>query len=147
MTLSAVADQRIAVIAEAKTWLRTPFHFSACVKGAGVACGPLLIAVYRSVGIAIDPNVGHFPPDWHMHTTEERYLDIVKSYAHPVEKPEPGDIVMFRLFKNRPCCHGGIVIEWPLIIHAADRRSVEYLDVSQGALAKRVACFLSPWAQ
>lgn len=142
----SIADQRQAAIAEAVSWLKTPFHFEACVKGQGVACGPLLIAIYGAVGIPVPANVGHFPPDWHLHTTEERYADIVRQYAKPVDAPQSGDVVLFRVFKNRPFCHGGIVIDWPLIIHAADRRSVEYLNVSQTALAKREMLFLSPWA-
>jgi hypothetical protein len=141
-----IAEQRQATIREAVAWLKTPFHFEACVKGCGVACGPLLIAVYRAVGIPVPSKVGHFPADWHLHTHEERYLNIVLQYARPVDAPQPGDTVLFRVFKNRPMCHGGIVIEWPLIIHAADRRCVEYLNVSQTALATREMVFLSPWA-
>jgi cell wall-associated NlpC family hydrolase len=139
-------EQRQRVLAEAKSWLGTKFHFEACVKGAGVACGPLLVAVYGAVGIPVPQQVGHFPADWHLHSTEERYLDVVTQYARPIDDPQPGDVVLFRVFRNRPFCHGGIVVEWPLIIHAADRASVEYLDVSQTALAKREMTFLSPWA-
>jgi cell wall-associated NlpC family hydrolase len=138
-------DQRQAVLAEAKTWLRTPFHFEACAKGAGVACGPLLIAVYGAAGLNVPKDVGHFPHDWHSHTSEERYLDIVRDYTRPVESPQPGDIVMFRVFRGRPMCHGGIVVDWPMIIHAADRGCVEYLDVSKTALMKRERLFLSFW--
>jgi cell wall-associated NlpC family hydrolase len=140
------AIARQAVLAEAKSWLRTPFHFEARVKSAGVACGPLLIAVYGAAGISVPGRIGHFPADWHLHTTEERYFEVVRQYARPIKTPQPGDIVLFRVFRNRPICHGGIVIDWPLIIHAADRGAVEYLDVSHTALAKREAIFLSPWA-
>lgn len=141
----AEQEQRLAVVACAKTWLHTPFHFEACVKGAGVACGPLLIAVYGSIGIPVPNVVGHFPRDWHLHTTEERYLDIVKQYAHEVEIPQDGDMVLVRVFRNRPICHGGIITDWPVIIHASDRGSVEYLDVLKSPLSKREMVFLSPW--
>lgn len=140
-----IAEQRTAAIAEAKTWLRTPFHFQACVKGCGVACGPLLVAVYGAVGIPVPQEIGHFPADWHLHTREERYRSIVEQYAKSVDGPQSGDIVLFRVFKNRPFCHGGIIVDWPLIIHAADGRSVEYMNVSQTPLAKRELLFLSPW--
>lgn len=145
-----IAEQRAAVIASAKSWLRTPFIDNAMVKGCGVACGPLLIAVYRSIGIQIqEPNWSLFPKDWHMHTQEERYYNMVAEYASPVEKPEPGDMVLFR-FNNqnrpaRPYCHGGIIIEWPQIIHAYWGKGVEYADVSKGPLEKREKVFLSPW--
>lgn len=146
-----VAEQRAAVIAEAKTWLCTTFVDNAMVKGCGVACGPLLIAVYRSIGIQIrEPNWALFPRDWHMHTAEERYYNMVAEYAKPVDKPEPGDMVLFR-FNNpnrpvHPYCHSGIIIEWPQIIHAYWGKGVEYTDVSKGPLEKREKVFMSPWA-
>jgi cell wall-associated NlpC family hydrolase len=145
-TLHSIATQRADVIAQSIRWLGTPFHFEACVRGAGVACGPLLIAVYQAVGIPVPQAVGHFPRDWHLHTTEERYLNVVKQYAHEVEAPENGDMVLFRVFRNRPMCHGGIITDWPTIIHASDRGSVEYLDVLRSPLGKRERVFLSPWS-
>jgi hypothetical protein len=50
-----------------------------------------------------------------------------------------------RLFKNRPFYHGGIVIEWPLVIHSRDLGGVEYLEVLQSHLGKRERRFQSPW--
>jgi hypothetical protein len=141
-----IVEQRLAVISEAKSWLLTPFHFEACIKGAGVACGPLLIAVYRAAGVPVPAEVAHFPRDWHLHTSKERYLEVVEQYATRVEEPLPGDIVLIRVFKNRPFCHGGIVTTWPQVIHAADRSTVEYVDMSVSPLGKREHIFLSPWA-
>lgn len=139
------SEQRGHAVAEARTWLGTKFHYEACVKGSGVDCGSLLMSLYGSIGIPIDWNIGCFPRDWGLHTAEERYLEIVERYTHRVDAPGPGDIVLFRLFKNRPFCHGGLVIEWPLVIHACDERKVEYLDVLQSPLGKREMRFMSPW--
>jgi hypothetical protein len=146
-----IPEQRAAVLAEARTWLGTPFHDNAMVKGVGVACGPLLIACIRSIGIpVITPDWSKFPKDWHMHTTEERYYNIVAQYAKPVETPEPGDMVLFRFNRMdkpaKPFCHGGFVVEWPTIIHAYWGKGVEYTDVSKGPLEKRERVVLSPWA-
>lgn len=138
-------EQRAAVLTEAKRWIGTPFHYEACVHGAGVACGPFMIAVYRAAGIPVPQVVGRFPKDWHLHTTEERYLNIVEQYAARVDEPLPGDAVLFRVFRNRPFCHSAIVIDWPNVIHSGEPRGVEYLDVSQTALYTREHAYLSPW--
>lgn len=148
---ASIAEQRQAAIAEAKSWLRTPFHDNAMVKNAGVACGPLLIAVYGAIGIPVPTDIdwSKFPRDWHLHTTEERYWNVVSQYSRPVETPEPGDMVLARFSRQQPVkpfCHGGVVVEWPLVIHAYWGKGVEYADVSKGPLAAREKCFLSPWA-
>ena len=50
-------EQRQAVVAEALTWLGTPYHHRARVKGAGVDCGQLLAAVFEGAGVLrhVDP--------------------------------------------------------------------------------------------
>jgi cell wall-associated NlpC family hydrolase len=146
-----IAEQRAEVLRSAVSWLRTPFVDNAMVKGVGVACGPLLIAVYRSIGIPVgEPKWGLFPKDWHLHTQEERYYDMVAEYSKPVESPEPADMVLFRFNRmdkpKKPYCHGGIVVAWPRIIHAYWGKGVEEIDVSNSPLAVRERVFLSPWA-
>lgn len=137
---------REQVITEATKWLGTPFEHQAMVKGAGVGCGTLLIGVYGQCGIAV-PKVealGHFAHDWHLHTTEERYLTIVKTFAVEVEKPTSGDIVLFRY--GRVFAHSGIVLRWPLVIHVMWNRHVELGNADLAPLGpRRTAKFLSPF--
>lgn len=45
-----ITAQRQAVVAEAKTWIGTGFHHEARIKGAGVDCAQLLIAVFSACG-------------------------------------------------------------------------------------------------
>lgn len=59
-------EQRAAVVAEARTWLGTPYHHEACVKGAGVDCGMLLRAVYIATGVMPKFEVESYPRDWHL---------------------------------------------------------------------------------
>lgn len=134
-------SKREAVIAEALTWLETPFHHEARVKGAGVDCANLLIAVYAAAGVIPSIDLGHYPADWHLHRGEKLFLQILMQYADPVDTPEPGDIAMFTYGHQE--AHGSIVIDWPkTIIHAwADIRKVCLSDASSGPLAKRLAGF------
>lgn len=115
-----MTDQRAAVVAEAKTWLNTPFADCARVKGAGVDCGQFLAAVYLAAGIISEAAIDPYSPQWHLHHEQERYLEeLERNGAHEIPESEvgAGDIVVYR--QGRTFSHGAIVIEWPIkIIHA-----------------------------
>lgn len=115
-TLTSIDALRRAVIAEARTWLGTPFHDCAGVKGAGVDCAYLLIRVYAAVGIIENFDPPPYPPQWFMHRDEPRFLNTLAKYAHRVDVPEMGDVVMFKF--GRHASHGGILIGPNAIIHA-----------------------------
>ncbi len=55
---------RQAVIAEAVTWIGTPFHHAARVKGAGVDCLMLLAEVYERAGAAPHVVPPFYVQDW-----------------------------------------------------------------------------------
>lgn len=139
---------RAAVITEAETWLGTPFHEGCHIRGIGVSCGQLLIAVYGSLGFPVPVgNLGYFPLDWALHTREERYLTILEHFATHTERPEPGNIALFRLFGHRAFSHSAIIVEWPArVIHALWGRGVEWADASKEPLVKRPVQFFDPWA-
>ncbi len=123
-------QQRLAVVNEAKTWLRTPYHSMARVKGAGVDCAMILAEVYQAAGMIprIDP--AEYPPDWHLHRGQEKYMEYVMKYATLISTAgKPGDGVLFRF--GRCFSHGGIIIKWPTIIHAFLDRPVQYEDATR----------------
>jgi cell wall-associated NlpC family hydrolase len=136
-------DSRQAMIDEAMTWLKTPFHHQGRVKGAGVDCAMLLADVYYQCGLIpfIDPRP--YPIDWHFHRGEERFLKWVEKYAHEVTVPQKGDIALFKF--GRCISHGAIIVQWPMIIHAYYRQGCIIEDVSGNALSKRLICFYSIW--
>lgn len=109
-------EQRARVVEIARTWLKTPYHHQGRVKGAGVDCAMLLCEVYHEAGLVpqIDPTP--YPPDWHLHRGEERYLAWVKEFCRRVDVPQPGDLAMFKF--GRCQAHGAIIVDWPQIIHA-----------------------------
>jgi len=141
---------RETAIAEAKSYLGTPFHYQACVKGVGVACGPLVWAAYKAFcepdGRFL-PQIPLLPRDWHFHTQKEHMREFLSSYCIQVQTPQPGDTALFKLgAPDRPFSHCGLVIDWPVIIHAHHKVGVEILDVSKDRfLSKAVVEFWSPW--
>jgi cell wall-associated NlpC family hydrolase len=137
-------ETRQNVVREAISWLNTPYHHHADVKGAGVDCVMLMVRVYGACGlIGTDVDPRPYPHDWHMHRSDEIYLGGVEALAESVETPLPGDIALFQF--GRCVSHGALVIEWPLVLHAyIEHGAVVLTDVSKSAeLQKRLRGFYS----
>lgn len=132
---------RQAIVAEACTWLRTPYHHMARVKGQGVDCAQILIAVYSACGVIADFDPGYYPSDWAMHRSEEIYLEGLFANAKEVDSPQPGDVAIWKF--GRCFSHGAIVVDWPTGIHAYRRDGVVLADLTQGHLTDREVKFFS----
>ena len=89
-------NQRQRVVAEAETWLRTPYHHMGRIKGGGTDCLMLLAEVYEAAGVIPHIDVPFYPPDWNLHRDAERYLqaycqpglDGLRAMAVPIPFPE-----------------------------------------------------------
>lgn len=128
---------RDRIVAEARSWCGTPWHHEARVKGAGVDCAQLLIAVYSAVGLIPNIFTAHYPADWHLHRDEPRFLTELLQHCRAVEAPLPGDVVMFRY--GRHAAHGAIYAGEDLMIHAwRDAGQVIVSEISNSPLAPRL---------
>jgi cell wall-associated NlpC family hydrolase len=140
--------QREAVVEEARSWVGTPYHHHARIKGAGVDCGMILAEVYERAGVLPHVDPGEYVADWFLHQDEPVYLNIVEQFAAKIDGPaQPGDIAMFQFGRNP--AHGAIVVEWPAIIHSFKQAGMVILDdaVSNCDLADRFVGIWSPWAK
>ncbi len=144
---------REKVIAEARTWIGTPYHTNARVKGAGCDCATLLFMVYHACGLVPDEDTGIFSGDWWCHVSDEIYMRRVVRHAHKVAEAisyatlsaKPGNIVLTRCAESRVYNHAGIVTAWPKLIHAMDP-AVEEVDATQHwAWNFRTVTVLDPW--
>lgn len=144
-------EQRAAVVAEARTWIRTPYHPAGRMKHVGCDCLTFPAEVYEAAGVIPRQEPGYYPPDWHLHRSDERYLAGVLKIASEVPAPRSGDFVLWRI--GRALAHGAIVVAWPRIIHAVQGVGVIedpeipsslIYDRRQGAREHR---FFSPWAK
>jgi cell wall-associated NlpC family hydrolase len=121
-------ELRSAVVAEAKSWIGTPYHLHGMVKGAGADCATFLLGVLQSFGIIRDEHLEHYSGDWFAHAKEETYLyrmmrhatNVAEAVSYATLEAKPGDIVLTKSANSRLYNHGGIVVKWPLIIHAVD---------------------------
>ena len=125
-------ELRARIIQIAQEWMGTPFHNEARVKGVGVDCLQLLIAVFTEVELLpAGLEIESYPPDWHLHREEERYLQGVAKYGRQVDAPGAGDVALFRF--GRCVSHAAIIIDWPRVVHAYIGQGVVETDAEHGA--------------
>jgi len=137
-------NQRQSVVAEAETWLRTPYHHMGRVKGVGTDCLMLLAEVYEAAGVIGHVEVPFYPPDWNLHRNAERYLQGLMLYAREIDgPPQRGDVAVFKF--GRCFAHGAIVIAWPRVIHAWCDAGVVFADAQQAPLSGRQVRFFDPF--
>jgi cell wall-associated NlpC family hydrolase len=143
------AVQRTAVVDEARTWLGTPYHHAADVKGHGVDCAMILVRVYCDLAIVEKFDPRPYTRDWFLHKSEERYLGHLFDRSTEVREPGLGDIIVFRM--GRCYAHAGIVsqLDPVSIIHAfaPARRVIEDIIDLSAELKSRMntAKFASFW--
>jgi cell wall-associated NlpC family hydrolase len=123
------AAKRAQVVQEALTWLGTPYHHHARVKGVGVDCAQLLCAVYEACGCVPHIDPGNYAHDWHLHRGEEVFIGwLEKAGAREVHS------------------HGGVVVYGSgagTVVHAYLGRGVVRSRLDEEPLQGRAARFWS----
>jgi cell wall-associated NlpC family hydrolase len=146
---------RQAVVAEARSFLGTPYLLGGRVKGAGVDCFTLISEVLIRTGNAQPEDVLVYSQDWFMHAKREEYMLrlmrntvlLAEAVSHRrLDAAQPGDIVILRTVKSRVYSHGGIVTEWPRVIHAISPEVEEINAATHPLWAAQKVKLYHPWA-
>ena len=137
------AVDRSAIVAEALSWVGTPYHHHGRIKGVGVDCAQILIAIYcDALRLAPPIDVGTYSTQWHLHRGEEVYLDwLATGGAHQVQTPAPGDIAVFRF--GRTFSHSAICVADNEFVHAYVELGVIQSRLTEAPLQGREAQFWS----
>ncbi len=98
MTEAASADTRARIVALARTWLGTPYHHQASVRGAGADCLGLLRGVYAELYGAEPEAPPPYTPSWAEDRGAETLRDAAARHLVALEPAaaEPGDVLLFR---------------------------------------------------
>ena len=124
------AVQRAAVVAATREWVRTPWKHRCAVVGSGIDCARHLLETGVRSGMVERFDPSFYTHDWHWHRDEERFLDALSTYMKQVGDSEetikergrdftvlPGNVLIWK--NGRTFSHGGVVSEWPMVVHAS----------------------------
>jgi NlpC/P60 family putative phage cell wall peptidase len=107
---------RTTIVATARTWLGTPYHHQASLKGAGCDCVGLVRGIWRELYGSEPQALPAYTRDWAEAQGRETLLEAAR--RHLVEIPPaaatPGDILIFRWRRNAPAKHCAILATLPL---------------------------------
>ncbi|MTH95695.1 NlpC/P60 family protein [Roseibium sp. RKSG952] len=114
------------VITAARSWLGTPYHDQASLKGVGCDCLGLARGVWRDV---VGPEPFPIPPysrDWGETGQCEVLAEGARSMMMEVPLAEacPGALVLFRMKQNAIAKHVGILTGTATFLHAYERLGV-----------------------
>jgi len=114
------------VVAAARSWLGTPYHDQASLKGVGCDCLGLVRGVWREV---VGPEPLPVPPysrDWGETGPQEVLVEVAAKVMLPadVERIEPGMLLLFRMRDDAIAKHCGIATGHRTFVHAYERLGV-----------------------
>lgn len=136
----------VTVIAAARSWLGTPYHDQASLRGVGCDCLGLARGVWRDV---VGPEPFDLPPysrDWGEVGGREMLAEGAAGTMIPAPEGalDPGSLVLFRMRDRAVAKHLGILTESGSFIHAYERIGVVEAPLTQ-AWRRRIAfVFLFP---
>jgi NlpC/P60 family putative phage cell wall peptidase len=120
------APERAAVIAEAMTWLGTPYRHQGSRKGVGCDCLGLVRGVWRAVYGGEPERPGPYSPDWAEAGAGDPLLDAARRHCAEKTPGEalPGDILVFRWRPRHAAKHLGILLGGETFLHAYEGHAV-----------------------
>lgn len=144
---------RAEVVQEAGTWLNTPYHLRACVKGAGCDCFTWIAATMVKAELMEAEELPPYQQDWWCHITDEQYIKRLARFATKVFEGmgtqtaaiRPGCVVATRAANSRIFNHGAIVTSWPLAIHAIDPKVAQINTLFHPMWANQFIEAFDPW--
>lgn len=137
------------VVAEARTWLGTPYVHQASVRGAGTDCLGLIRGVWRGLLGAEPQAVPGYTADWSEAEGREELRGAALRWlvAKPLDQASPGDVLLFRMREGAVAKHVGIQSETggqPRFIHAYAGHAVVESPLSDPWARKIVGRFAFP---
>jgi NlpC/P60 family putative phage cell wall peptidase len=111
------------ILAEARSWIGTPYRHQASVKGAGADCLGLLRGIWRAAFGAEPEAVPSYTADWAEPSGQEVLGRAAERHflQKSLDDAEPGDVLLFRMKDQSIAKHLGIAAEVgdrPSFVHA-----------------------------
>jgi NlpC/P60 family putative phage cell wall peptidase len=130
------------IVAEARSWIGTPYRHQASLKGIGCDCLGLVRGVWRAVVGAEPERPPPYAPGWAEAASGEPLAEAAARHliaiapSHPCAASGaglewgPGDVLLFRWRAHLPAKHAAIVTASDLMVHAHDGAAVAEVAIA-----------------
>ncbi|WP_197915855.1 NlpC/P60 family protein [Thiosulfatihalobacter marinus] len=137
------------VVAEARSWIGTPYVHQAARKGAGTDCLGLIRGVWRHLYGEEPERAPAYSRDWSEPQGDERLWAAARRHllARPLDTLAPGGVVLFRMKAGCVAKHLGVVAQTGAnasFVHAYSGHGVVESPMSAPWRRRVVACFEFP---
>jgi len=115
-----------SIIAEARSWIGTPYRHQASLKGVGCDCLGLVRGVWRALN-GPEPEIAPaYTADWAEAGGNESLAAAAARHLLPLALDEilPGDMLLFRWRAHLPAKHAAILVAADRMVHAHDGAAV-----------------------
>jgi len=137
---------RREIVRVARSWIGTPYHHQASVRGVGADCLGLLRGVWRDVYGSEAEQPPPYTRDWaeangreDLLTGAERHLQRIATDAM-----RPGDVLLFRMRDKAPAKHVGLLVSSTTFVHAAEGGAAAEVTLQRWWRRRVVAVFAFP---
>ena len=130
--MRAEAITRLAIVAEARAWIGTPYRHQASRKGVGCDCLGLIRGVWRAV-IGEEPErTPAYAPDWAEAADNEPLAEAALRHLVAIDCNAfaPGDVLLFRWRAGLAAKHAAIVTARDKMVHAHDGVAVAEVAIA-----------------
>ena len=123
---------RDRIVAEARSWIGTPYRHQASLKGVGCDCLGLLRGVWRGVMGEEPETPPPYAPDWAEAARAEILREAACRYLVEIETSafQPSDVLLFRWRPHLPAKHCAIVTTSDAMVHAHDGAAVAEVAIT-----------------
>lgn len=128
----AIATSRAAIVAEARSWIGTPYRHQGSVKGAGCDCLGLIRGVWRAIYGSEPEEPPPYAPDWAEAAGGEPLARAALRHLVAIDKIAfaEGDVILFRWRPGLTAKHAAIVSAPDRMIHAHEGAAVAEVAIA-----------------
>lgn len=136
---------REQIVASARSWLGTPYHHQASVKGVGCDCLGLIRGLWRELLGDEPAAMPAYTRDWGDVTGSEPMLAAARRNLTPIPPGLAlrGDILVFRM-QAGVAKHAGVLTDSEHFIHAVEELGVTEVALTRWWRRRVVAAFSLP---
>ena len=114
------------IVAEARSWIGTPYRHQASLKGVGCDCLGLVRGIWRALHGDEPERMPPYARDWAEASLRETLAEAGARHLIPVarESMQAGDVVLFRWRAGLLAKHAAILTSETSMVHAHDGAAV-----------------------